>query len=62
MNIKIINNNILEALKKIPRELFVNKKFAKLSYENIPLPIACQQTISQPYVVAFMIDCLKLKK
>ena len=57
----ITNNNILEAIKKIPRELFVNKKFAKLSYENIPLPVACQQTISQPYVVAFMIDCLKLK-
>ena len=57
----ITNNNILEAIKKIPRELFVNKKFSKLSYENIPLPVACQQTISQPYVVAFMIDCLKLK-
>ena len=57
----ITNNNILEVIKKIPRELFVNKKFTKLSYENIPLPIACQQTISQPYVVAFMIDCLKLK-
>ena len=30
--------------------------------ENIPLPIDCGQTISQPYVVAYMISCLKLKK
>ena len=58
----ILNNNILDAFNKIPRELFVNEKFANLSYENIPLPIDCEQTISQPYVVAFMIDCLKLKK
>jgi len=58
----ILNNNILDAFNKIPRELFVNEKFANLSYENIPLPIDCGQTISQPYVVAFMIDCLKLKK
>ena len=58
----ILNKNILDAFNKIPRELFVNKKFANLSYENIPLPIDCEQTISQPYVVAFMIDCLKLEK
>jgi protein-L-isoaspartate(D-aspartate) O-methyltransferase len=58
---RIINNNILNAIEKIPRELFVNEKFAKFCYENIPLPVACQQTISQPYVIAFMIDCLKLK-
>ena len=57
----ITNKNILDAIKKIPRELFVSKKFAKLCYENIPLPIDCNQTISQPYVVAFMIECLKLK-
>jgi len=56
-----INNNVLNAMKKVPREIFVNEKFAKLCYENIPLPVACQQTISQPYVVAFMIECLKLK-
>ena len=58
----ILNKNILDAFMKIPRELFVNEKFFNLSYENIPLPIDCEQTISQPYVVAFMIDCLKLKK
>ena len=59
---RIIDNNILSAIKKVPRELFVNKFSIQHAYENIPLPIDCEQTISQPYVVAYMIDCLKLKK
>ena len=58
----IINQSILGAVKKVPRELFVNENFIKSAYENTPLPIDCEQTISQPYVVAYMIDCLKLKK
>lgn len=58
----VADKNILNAIKKIPREIFTTKKFAYLAYENIPLPIDCKQTISQPYVVAYMIDCLKLKK
>ena len=58
----ILNNNILDSFMKIPRELFINEKFSNLSYENIPLPIDCKQTISQPYVTAYMIDCLELKK
>jgi len=58
----IINKNILSAIKKVPRELFVNKLSSQLAYENMPLPVECGQTISQPYVVAYMIDCLKLKK
>ena len=57
----IINKDILNALKKVPRELFVNKTFAQRAYENMALPADCAQTISQPYVVAYMIDCLKLK-
>ena len=58
----ITNKNILNAVKKVPRELFVNKLSNQLAYENMPLPVECGQTISQPYVVAYMIDCLKLKK
>ena len=58
----IADQNILNAIKKVPRELFVNKISIQWAYENIPLPIDCEQTISQPYVVAYMIDCLKLKK
>ena len=58
----IANNKILSCIKKIPRELFIGDSFIELVYENIPLPISCNQTISQPYVVAYMIDCLRLKK
>ena len=58
----ITDKNILNAIKKVPRELFVNEVSIQWAYENIPLPIDCEQTISQPYVVAYMIDCLKLKK
>ena len=58
----ITNKNILRAIKKVPRELFVNEISIQWAYENIPLPLKCEQTISQPYVVAYMIDNLKLKK
>ena len=58
----ITDKNILNSIKKVPRELFVNKLSSQLAYENMPLPVECGQTISQPYVVAYMIDCLKLKK
>ena len=58
----ITDKNILNAIKKVPRELFVNKVSIQWAYENMPLPTNCGQTISQPYVVAYMIDCLKLKK
>ena len=58
----ITENNVLYAIKKVPREIFVERQFIQQAYENIPLPIDCGQTISQPYVVAFMIDCLRLNK
>ena len=58
----ITNKNILSAIKKVPRALFVNKNSAQWAYENIALPTECEQTISQPYVIAYMIDCLNLKK
>ena len=56
------DKNILNAIQKVKRELFVNKISFQWAYENMPLSIDCEQTISQPYVVAYMIDCLKLKK
>ena len=59
---KITNHNILNCIKKIPRELFVKKEFSNHCYANIPLPVDCNQTISQPFVVAFMMHCLELKK
>jgi len=58
----ISDKNILETIKKVPRELFVDETSIQWAYENRPLPVNCKQTISQPYVVAYMIECLKLKK
>ena len=58
----ITESNILCAIKKVPREIFVERQFIQQAYENIPLPIDCGQTISQPYVVAYMAACLNLKK
>ena len=58
----ITDKNSLNAMRLVPREIFVDKSFLKRAYENIPLPIDCNQTISQPYVVFYMINCLKLQK
>ena len=57
----IIEQDILGAIRKVPREFFVKQQFIQQAYENIPLPIDCGQTISQPYVVAYMISRLNLK-
>ena len=62
LKIEGITENLLYAIKKVPREIFVERQFIQQAYENIPLPIDCGQTISQPFVVAFMIACLNLKK
>lgn len=47
---------LLEALRQVPREAFVEPGYERLAYEDGALPIAEGQTISQPYVVALMID------
>jgi protein-L-isoaspartate(D-aspartate) O-methyltransferase len=51
---------VLEAVESIPRELFVPESLALDAYADEAMPIACGQTISQPYVVAFMTDRLQL--
>lgn len=56
----ISDSRVLEAMGKIPREAFVPEKYASHSYNDNPLPIGMGQTISQPYMVAFMTQCLKL--
>jgi protein-L-isoaspartate(D-aspartate) O-methyltransferase len=53
---------VLEAMERIPRELFVPESFAHHAYTDRAMPIACGQTISQPFIVAFMTDRLKLGK
>ncbi len=58
-----INNlSVLEAMENVPRHLFVNASQKRHAYEDHPLPIGHNQTISQPYIVAFMLEMLELKK
>lgn len=51
---------VLRAIEGVPRELFVDEAFTDHAYQDIALPIECGQTISQPYVVAFMTEKLEL--
>ena len=50
---------VLEAMRAVPRHLFVPKAIQNYAYEDSPLPIGLDQTISQPYIVAFMTEKLK---
>jgi protein-L-isoaspartate(D-aspartate) O-methyltransferase len=52
---------VLDAMRKVPRELFLPNNLREFAYEDSPLPIAGEQTISQPYIVAFMAEALMLK-
>ncbi len=51
---------VLKAMSSVPREAFVPKKYREQAYDDSPLPIGEDQTISQPYIVAFMIEALAL--
>ena len=57
----ISDKNVLQAMTKVPRHLFVPEPYTESAYEDMPLPIGLDQTISQPYIVAFMTEALKLK-
>ena len=52
---------VLNAMQKVPREQFLPPHMREFAYEDAPLPIAEGQTISQPYIVAFMVEALALK-
>jgi protein-L-isoaspartate(D-aspartate) O-methyltransferase len=52
---------VLDALRQVPRHRFVPPEMREFAYEDAPLPIGLGQTISQPYVVAFMTEALELK-
>jgi protein-L-isoaspartate(D-aspartate) O-methyltransferase len=54
----ISNLRVLEAMLHVPRHLFVDEAFAQRAYEDAALPIAFNQTISQPYIVARMTEQL----
>ena len=55
----ITNAATLRAMKKVPRHLFVPKEYENDAYGDYPLPIGYGQTISQPYIVAFMTEVVK---
>lgn len=51
---------ILEAMRTVPRHLFVPEQFRGNAYDDSPILIGFEQTISQPFIVAYMLDALKL--
>jgi len=55
------DERLLAAFGKVPRHLFIPEEFREEAYADHPLPIGAGQTISQPYIVALMVDCLGLR-
>ncbi len=51
---------VLDSMRRVPRHLFVPEEYRFASYRDRPLPIGSNQTISQPYIVAFMLETLQL--
>jgi protein-L-isoaspartate(D-aspartate) O-methyltransferase len=57
----IADNRVLGAIERTPREMFVDEPLAYRAWDNSALPIACGQTISQPYIVAYVTQELRLE-
>jgi protein-L-isoaspartate(D-aspartate) O-methyltransferase len=57
----IRDERVLEAMRIIPRHLFVDRKARDQAYADHPLPIGFEQTISQPYIVAMTLEALELQ-
>ncbi len=57
----IKDKEVLKAIGAVKREMFVKDEFKKYSYENIALPLDSNQTISQPFTVAFMTELLRIQ-
>jgi protein-L-isoaspartate(D-aspartate) O-methyltransferase len=60
-SIRSIDRKVLGAMRKVPRHLLVPEEVREQAYQNTPLPIGYEQTISQPYIVALMTDLLDLR-
>ena len=58
---KVKDKRVIEAMKKVPRHVFVDKIYYHQAYNDYPLPVGHGQTISQPYMVAVMTELLELK-
>lgn len=56
----ISGRRLLEAMREVPRHLFVSAELARFAYDDSPLPIEADQTISQPYIVALMIEAAEV--
>lgn len=56
----IHDESVLSAMSRVPREEFIAEQYLSQAYEDHPLPIGEGQTISQPYIVAIMLECLAL--
>ena len=57
----IKDQKVLQAIGEIPRHLFMDQAFLKFAYQDKAFPIGCDQTISQPYTVAFQTELLQIK-
>jgi len=57
----IKNANILSAMTSVPRHSFISAEYQHLAYKDSPLPIGYRQTISQPFIVAYMLEALNLE-
>ena len=60
LSTEIKDGRVLAAMRRIPRELFVPPQERHLAYEDRPLPIGLDQTISQPFIIALMTEALEL--
>jgi len=60
LSAEIEDKRVLEAMARVPRELFIPLASRSLAYEDVPLPIGWNQTISQPLIVALMTEALEL--
>jgi protein-L-isoaspartate(D-aspartate) O-methyltransferase len=58
----IKDENVLRAISTVERDKFVTEAFSHRAYEDVALPIGSSQTISQPYTVAVMTECLNIKQ
>ena len=58
----IVDDNVLNAMRTVPREYFVKPVDWDEAYDDSPLEIDCEQTISQPYIVALMSEMLSVEK
>ena len=58
---EIKDKRVLDVMSRIPRERFVPPQSRHLAYEDMPLPVGFEQTISQPFIIALMTGALQLK-